>query len=331
MPEGGVQDVEVLRAGIDAPACLSCFRTFLSPVAGPPATDSPTARAQISDASPTTKSAGADSRAPSAGSTGARAPAPSSSTRRAAKALHRNLPPPGRGLVELDTALDAEHGRTPPGPDRNRAFEKKTEKLEKAAKLGGRTVLVFEAEQLAFDNLENIGTALRGLPRPLTERIDDVILVHTAIDPWHAAFLKRGDWIRPAGAPPAGLTLVCHDAWRSARRNAPIAMENRIEVQTGELTDLTAGAESRQPQRYHQTEPRLRTRRGPTVPRQAEPKRTTATGPADPLGSPVAPGALASLARPRPIRSPLTRPRAAARRSPAGLAARGRDRRHASS
>ena len=60
-----------------------------------------------------------------------------------------------------------------------RAFEKKTEKLEKAAEVGGRTVLVFEAEQLAFDNLENIGTSLRGLPRGLTERIDDVILVET--------------------------------------------------------------------------------------------------------------------------------------------------------
>ena len=122
-----------------------------------------------------------------------------------------------------------------------RALEMKTEKLEKAAKLGGRTVLVFETEQSAFDNLENIGTALRGLPRRLTERVDDVILVETAIDPWHATFLKHGDWIRPAGAPPGGLTPVPHDAWRSGGRNAPIDMENRIEVPTGELTDLTAG------------------------------------------------------------------------------------------
>ena len=123
------------------------------------------------------------------------------------------------------------------------AFEKKTKKLEKAAKLADRTVLVFEAEQCAFDNLENIGTALRGLPRRLTERVDDVILVETAIDPWHAAFLKRGDWIRPAGAPLGGLTPVPHDAWRSGARNAPIDMENHIEFQTGELTDLTAGGD----------------------------------------------------------------------------------------
>ena len=122
------------------------------------------------------------------------------------------------------------------------AFEKKTKKLEKAAKLGGgRTVLVFEAEQWAFDNLENIGTALRGLPRRLAERVDDVILVETAIDPWHAAFLKRGDWIRPAGAPPDGLTPLPHDAWRSGGRNAPIDMQNRIKVQTGELTDSDRG------------------------------------------------------------------------------------------
>ena len=124
-----------------------------------------------------------------------------------------------------------------------RAFEKKTEKLEKAAKPEGRTVLVFEAEHLAFDNLENIGTALRGLPRRVKERVDDVILVETASDPWHAAFLKHGNWIRPAGAPPEGLTPVRHDAWRSGGRNAPIDMENRIEVQSGELTDLTAGGE----------------------------------------------------------------------------------------
>jgi len=139
--------------------------------------------------------------------------------------------------------------RTPDDPETaqrrtvERAFETKTEKLEKAAKLGDRTVLVFEAEQLAFDNLENIGTALRGLPRRLTERVDDVILVETAIDPWHAAFLKRGDWIRPAGSPPGGLSPVPHDAWRNGARNAPIDMENRIEVQTGKLTDLTAGGD----------------------------------------------------------------------------------------
>ena len=136
--------------------------------------------------------------------------------------------------------------RTPDDPETaqrrtvERAFEKKTEKLKKAAKPEDRTVLVFEAEQLAFDNLENIGTALRGLPQRLTERVDDIILVETAMDPWYAAFLKHGDWIRPAGAPPDGLTPVPHDAWRSKGRNAPIDMENRIEVQTGELTDLTA-------------------------------------------------------------------------------------------
>ena len=106
------------------------------------------------------------------------------------------------------------------------ALEKKTEKLEKAAKLGGRTVLVFEAEQLGFDNLENIGTSLRGLPRRLTERVDDVILVETGIDPWHATFLKHEDWIRPAEAPPGGLTPVPHDSWRNGRRNAPIDKEN---------------------------------------------------------------------------------------------------------
>ncbi len=122
-----------------------------------------------------------------------------------------------------------------------RAFEKKTEKLEKAAEVGGQTVLIFEAEQVAFDNLENIGTILRGLPPGLTERIDDVILVETAIDPWYATFLKRGDWIRSAGAPPGGLTTVPHDAWRKGGRNARIDIENRIEVQTSGLTDRTAG------------------------------------------------------------------------------------------
>ena len=123
------------------------------------------------------------------------------------------------------------------------AFKKKTEKLEKAAKVGGRTVLVFEAEQGAFDNLEKIGTALRGLPRQLTKSVDDVILVETAIKPWYAAFLKHGDWIRPAGAPADRLTAVPHDAWLSEGRNASIDMENRIEVQPGELTDLTAGGD----------------------------------------------------------------------------------------
>ena len=138
--------------------------------------------------------------------------------------------------------------RTPPDPETaqretvERALKNKTEKLEKAANLGDRTVLVFEAEQLAFDNLENIGTALRGLPRPLIERVDDVILVETAIGLWRATFLKHGDRIRPAGAPPGGLRPVPYDAWRSGRGNASICMENPIKVQPGELTDLIADA-----------------------------------------------------------------------------------------
>ena len=83
------------------------------------------------------------------------------------------------------------------------------------------------------------------MPRRLTQRIDDVVLVETAIDPWYATFLKCGDWIRPAGAPPGGLTPLPHDAWRKGGRNAPIDIENRIEVQTGELTDRTAGGNRR--------------------------------------------------------------------------------------
>ena len=136
---------------------------------------------------------------------------------------------------------------------------KKTEKLEKAAKLGDRTVLVFEADQLAFDNLKNIGTAVRGLPRRTTESVNDIILVETAIDPWHAALLKHGDWIRPAGAPPNGLTLVPHDAWRSGGRNAPtnmknLIMKNLVKVQSDELTDLTASG-TRDPKRLTRSTP----------------------------------------------------------------------------
>ena len=122
-----------------------------------------------------------------------------------------------------------------------RAFNRKTEKLEKAAKSKGRTVLVFEAEHGAFDSLKNIGTVLRGLPRQTSERVDDIILVRTEIDPWHATFLKHGDWIRPAGAPPNGYTVILHGAERCGERNAPINIENNIiAFQTSELTDLTA-------------------------------------------------------------------------------------------
>ena len=122
-----------------------------------------------------------------------------------------------------------------------RALEKKTEKLEQAARLGGQTVLVFDAEQSAFNNLENIGTSLRSLPQGVTERVDDIILVETAIDPWYATFLKHKDWVRPAGAPPGGLTVVPHDAWRNGGPNARIERENYIKVQISALTDLTAG------------------------------------------------------------------------------------------
>ena len=156
-------------------------------------------------------------------------------------AWHANVMKRTPGSVELFGR------RTPADPETAQkrtvelALEKKTEKLEKAAKLGGRTVLVFEAEQLAFDNLENIGTSLRRLPQRVTERVDNIILVETAIDPWHATFLKHEDWIRPAGAPPSGLTPVPHDAWRNGGLNTPIDRENHIKVQTSELTDLTAG------------------------------------------------------------------------------------------
>ena len=149
---------------------------------------------------------------------------------------------------------------------------KKTEKLEKAAKLGDRTVLVFEADQLAFDNLKNIGTAVRGLPRRTTESVNDIILVETAIDPWHAALLKHGDWIRPAGAPPNGLTLVPHDAWRSGGRNAPtnmknLIMKNLVKVQSDELTDLTAsgdaGPETTDAQHPRNRQPRTESKGNP--------------------------------------------------------------------
>lgn len=121
-----------------------------------------------------------------------------------------------------------------------RAFDRKTKKLEKAAKSEGRTVLVFEAEHVAFDSLKTIGTVLRELPRETSERVDTIILVRTEIDPWHATFLKHGDWIRPAGAPPTGYTITPHGAERYGEGNATINIEDIIEFRTSELTDLIA-------------------------------------------------------------------------------------------
>ena len=78
-----------------------------------------------------------------------------------------------------------------------RAFGKrKTGKLdEDSAEHGSQAVLVLEARQIAFDNIEGVGEAVRGLPPATRNAVDVVVLVETAGNScWYATLLKRGDW-----------------------------------------------------------------------------------------------------------------------------------------
>lgn len=121
-----------------------------------------------------------------------------------------------------------------------RAFGKrKTRKLdEDSTEHGSQTVLVLEARQIAFNNIDDIGEALRGLPPTIRNTVDTVVLVETGGNSsWYATLLKRGDWIRPSEAPPAGLKMVeVHKPTRGQNITDP---RDIIQVHINKLIDLT--------------------------------------------------------------------------------------------
>ena len=123
-----------------------------------------------------------------------------------------------------------------------RAFGKrKTGKLnEDSAEHESQTVLVLEARQIAFHNIDGIGEAVRGLPPATRNAVDIVVLVETASNScWYATLLKQGDWTRPSGAPPEGLRMVEHGNEPTRGRSIITDPRDIIKVRVNELIDLT--------------------------------------------------------------------------------------------
>ncbi len=123
-----------------------------------------------------------------------------------------------------------------------RAFGKrKTRKLdEDSAEHGSQTVLVLEARQIAFDNIESVGEAVRRLPLATRNAVDVVVLVETAGNScWYTTLLKRGTWTRPSGAPPEGLRMVEHGHKPTRGRSIITDPRDIIKVRINELIDLT--------------------------------------------------------------------------------------------
>lgn len=119
--------------------------------------------------------------------------------------------------------------------------KRKTGKLdEDSAEHESQTVLVLEARQLAFDNIENVGKAVRGLPPATRNAIDVVVLVETASNScWYATLLKRGDWTRPSEAPPEGLRIIENGDEPTRGRSIITDPRDIISVRVNELIDLT--------------------------------------------------------------------------------------------
>ncbi len=113
-----------------------------------------------------------------------------------------------------------------------RAFSKKSPKLQKCKKEGGRTVLVLESGDIALTRFDLIGNLLPKLLAECTDAPDEIYLVETGIDLWWVYLMKRdGDYWPTVGMPKWGQPI--YDPDKSPTAGMP--KEYRDALQLDEL------------------------------------------------------------------------------------------------